>query len=233
MSRTVVIHQPDFAPYLGFFQRFLHADLYVVLDHVQFVNGTSRSWTHRDKIKTAEGERWLTIGIRKPKLGTPINEVEMMPGTEWIERNLSLLHENYRKSPGWNEVFPVVEDLYSAQFDLLVDFNLHFLKGVMEMLDVQIPMVRSSLLEPSGSRNELLINLLQKVEADRYLSGSGARSYMQPELFEAAGIEVVWQKFDHPVYQQPFGDFMPFLSILDVLLNCGIAESRDILRNCK
>ncbi|KAB1121136.1 WbqC family protein [Neorhizobium galegae] len=233
MMSTAVIHQPDFAPYLGFFQRFQHADLYVVLDHVQFVHGTSKSWTHRDKIKTNEGERWLTIGIRKPKLGTPINQVELLPGFEWAEKNLALLRENYRKCPGWNEVFPVVEKLYSERCDLLVDFNLNFLKGIMGMLDIQIPMVRSSSLAVDGSKNELLINLLHEVGANRYLSGTGARDYMRPDLFEAAGIELVWQKFTHPVYRQPFGDFIPFLSVLDLLLNCGIAESRDVLRSCK
>lgn len=233
MTLTAVIHQPDFASYLGFFQRFLHSDLYIVLDHVQFVHGTSRSWTHRDKIKTADGERWLTVGIRKPKLGTPINEVEMMPGTEWIDKNLALLSENYRRCAGWGEVFPILESLYSKPFDLLVDFNLHFLQGLMEMLDVAMPMVRSSALQPNGSNNDLLIDLLRKVDADRYLSGTGARNYMQPELFQAAGIEVVWQKFTHPVYPQRFGEFIPFLSTLDLLLNCGTINSRDILRKCK
>lgn len=88
------------------FQRFLNANLYIVLDHVQFVHGTSKSWTHRDKIKTAQGDRWLTVGIRKPSLGTAINAVELAPGTGWIDQNLSLLRENYRKSAGWSEVFP-------------------------------------------------------------------------------------------------------------------------------
>ncbi|CDN57300.1 WbqC-like protein (plasmid) [Neorhizobium galegae bv. officinalis bv. officinalis str. HAMBI 1141] len=231
--RTAVIHQPDFAPYLGFFQRFQHADLYIVLDHVQFVHGTSKSWTHRDKIKTSEGERWLTLGIRKPKLGTPINQVELMPDSEWVEKNLALLRENYRKCPGWNEVFPIVESLYSERCDLLVDFNLHFLKAIMKMLDIQTPMVRSSSLKVDGSKNELLINLLQEVGANCYLSGTGAKDYMRPDLFQAAGIEVVWQKFTHPIYRQPFGDFMPYLSILDLLLNCGISEARDVLRSCK
>lgn len=229
MTRTAVIHQPDFASYLGFFQRFLHADIYIVLDHVQFVHGTSRSWTHRDMIKTAQGARWLTVGIRKPKLGTPINEVELAKGTGWIDQNLSLLRENYRKAPGWTEVSPHLEQLYGNGEGLLADFNLHFLGGILRMLDLEIPMVRSSTLAPKASKNELLIELLQKVDANRYLSGLGAKDYMLPDLFKVAGIEVVWQAFSHPVYPQQHEGFIPYLSILDTLLNCGIAGTREIL----
>lgn len=215
------------------FQRFLNADLYIVLDHVQFVHGTSKSWTHRDKIKTAQGDRWLTVGIRKPSFGTPINAVELAPGTGWIDQNLSLLRENYRRSNGWSEVFPRIEALYGRRFELLADFNVHFLEGILDMLEVTMPMVRSSTLSPEGHRNELLVELLRKVGATRYLSGLGARGYMQPELFEAAGIEIEWQHFVHPVYPQPFGEFVPYLSILDTLLNCGIAGTRDLLWSCK
>ncbi|MGO8484577.1 WbqC family protein, partial [Rhizobium leguminosarum] len=87
-----------------------------------------------------------------------------------------------------------------------------------EMLEVTMPMVRSSALSPEGHRNELLVELLRKVGATRYLSGLGARDYMRPEVFEAAGIEIEWQHFVHPVYPQPFGAFIPYLSILDTLL---------------
>ncbi|MGO7155866.1 WbqC family protein [Rhizobium leguminosarum] len=232
MMLTVVIHQPDFAPYLGFFQRFLNADLYVALDHVSFVYG-SRGWTHRDKIKTAQGAKWINVGIQKPDYGAPINAVRMAEDRAWVDRNLSLLRENYRGCAGWSEVFPRIEQLMHVRFDLMSDFNLHFLNGILEILHVDIPTVRSSTLQPKGNKNELLIELLQKVEATCYLSGLGARDYMQPELFEAAGIRVIWQNFVHPVYPQPFGEFIPYLSILDTLLNCGIAGTRDLLWSCK
>ncbi|NEJ71506.1 hypothetical protein GR197_13295 [Rhizobium phaseoli] len=232
MMRTVVIHQPDFVPYLGFFQRFINADLYVALDHVSFVYG-SRGWTHRDKIKTAQGAKWINVGIRKPDYGAPINTVTMGEDRTWIERNLSLLRENYRGCHGWGEVYSRIEQLMHARFELMSDFNLHFLNGILEILDIDMPMVRSSSLQPKGSKNELLIELLQKVEATSYLSGLGARDYMQPQLFEAVGINVIWQHFVHPVYPQPFGEFMPYLSILDTLLNCGIAGTRDLLWSCK
>ncbi len=230
MSKTVVIHQPDFVPYLGFFQRFLAADQFIVLDHVQFVTGTSRSWTHRDKIKTPTGEKWLTLSVRKAPMGTPINEIELSSSVDWVTDNLNLLKQNYRSAPFFDEVYPFVINLYHAPPRMMVDFNLNSIELLMDLLDVRRPLVRSSTLKPEGNSNELLIGLLEKVGATHYLSGNGARAYMQPEQFAQAGIEVVWQRFTHPVYPQQFGTFIPYLSSLDLLFNCGITASRKILR---
>jgi hypothetical protein len=230
MSKTVVIHQPDFMPYLGFFQRFLKADLYIVLDHVQFVNGTSRSWSHRDKIKTAAGERWLTLSVKKTACDTPINRIELSDSVDWIKDNLNLLTQNYRKAPHYAKIMPVVEALYRSPPRLLADFNLRSIEMLMDLLDVRVPMVLSSSLEPNGHKNELLIDLLGKVGATHYLSGTGARDYMSPDLFRNAGVEVLWQEFTHPVYTQQFGDFVPYLSALDALFNCGADGARKLIR---
>ena len=230
MSKTVVIHQPDFVPYLGFFQRFLLADEFVVLDHVQFVTGTSRSWTHRDKIKTSSGEKWLTLSVRKAPMGTPINEIELSRSVDWVTDNLNLLKQNYRNAKFYDEVFPFILAMYEKPPSLMADFNLRSIELLMDLLDVRLPWVRSSVLKPAGSSNELLLDLLGKVDATHYLSGNGARDYMQPEKFSKAGVEVVWQQFEHPTYPQQFGDFVPYLSSLDMLFNCGIAASRKILR---
>ncbi|WP_263770068.1 WbqC family protein [Propionivibrio soli] len=231
MNCTVVIHQPDFAPYLGFFHRFAHADLFIALDHVQFVTNTSRSWTHRDKIKTDAGERWLTLGIKKPPFGTPINKVELATDSLWVEGNLALLRQNYRKAPAYAEVMPVVEDLYRTIPVRMADFNLRWLEELADLLDVRIPYVLSSTLKPQGQKNELLIDLLQKVGASHYLSGNGARAYTEPKKFAAANIELIWQSFVPPIYPQQFGPFMPNLSVLDALFNCGVAGTRALVRS--
>ena len=93
-KKTVVIHQPDFVSYLGFFQRLLHADLYIVLDHVQFVNGSSRAWMHRDKIKTAQGEKWLTVSVKKAPRDTAINQIELSTDKDWRQDKLRLVEQN-------------------------------------------------------------------------------------------------------------------------------------------
>ena len=101
---------------------------------------------------------------------------------------------------------------------------------LMDILDVRVPWVWSSTLKPQGAQNQLLVDLLTKVSATHYLSGVGARQYFDPAPFVHANIEVAWQQFHHPVYPQLHGSFVPYLSVLDVLFNCGQEKSRQLLR---
>jgi hypothetical protein len=232
VSKTVVIHQPDFLPWLGFFHRFLHADLYVALDHVQFTRGTRHSWTHRDRIKTPSGVRWLSLSVQKAPLGTPIREIKLAPDAGWREANLNLLRESYGGARFFGEFFPLIEDLYRRQFSSLVDMTLASIDMLCGILGARLPVLRSSDLRPAGTSNEMLASLLCQTGATRYLSGLGARSYFDPAPFAAAGIEVVWQAFRHPVYPQLHGGpFEPALSAIDLLFNCGQEKASEILRS--
>ncbi|MCW5626433.1 MAG: WbqC family protein, partial [Burkholderiales bacterium] len=198
-----------------------------------FVTNTSRSWTHRDKIKTAAGEKWLTLGVKKSPLGTCIDQIALVGATSWIDNHLNLLRENYRKASGFREVMPLIEELYREPPPLMRDFNLRWLERLMDILELRTPAVLSSSLQPRGQKNEMLTDLLGKVDATHYLSGTGARAYMDVTAFSAVGIDVIWQQFEHPIYPQQFGPFIPYLSILDVLFNCGVIGTRVLLRSCK
>lgn len=231
MKTTVVIHQPDFLPHLAFFHRLLYADLFVILDTAQYVNATSRSWTNRDKIKTSLGERWITVAVKKGPRETIIRDVELANG-DWKTDNLNLIKENYRRAPYFEQIYPSIENLYASAGRLLIDFNLKSINMLMSLFDIQIPIVLASTLDPQGKKNELLLDILKKVGATHYLSGLGARGYLAPEVFKQAGIQVIWQKFTHPVYAQLHGEFIPYLSSIDLLINCGITDSRKILRSC-
>jgi len=231
VNKTVVIHQPDFLPHLAFFHRFLDADLYIALDHVQFVNGTSKSWMHRDKIKTPRGAQWLTVSVRKTERDTAINAIELSD-TDWRTQNLNLIRENYREASQFDRIFAEIEKLYALPCTRLVEFTMASIDMLRRLFDIPIPCVLSSALEPAGRKNELLVDILGKVGATRYLSGMGARDYLDPAPFAEAGIEVVWQDFKHPVYPQLHGEFLPYLSSIDMLLNCDLERSREILRSC-
>lgn len=228
--KRVVIHQPDFLSHLGFFHRFLDADLYVALDHVQFVNGTSRSWTHRDRIKTPNGAQWLSLSVKKAPRDTPINEIELVDG-DWRKANLDLIRENYRQSRFFDEIYPEIEALYALPCQKMAELNIASIRMLSRLLDVQLPEVFSSELRPEGRSNALLVDILKKVSATQYLSGVGAKDYFEPGPFEAAGIEVRWQNFQHPIYPQLHGPFEPYLSSIDVLFNCGREEARRVLRS--
>jgi len=227
-SKIVVIHQPDFLPYLGFFHRFLYADLYVILDMVQFVS-SNRSWHNRDKIKTHQGEKWLTVSVKKASRKIRINEVSLAESIDWKAKNINLIVQNYKKAPYFNEIIPHIEELYRFQCKKMVDFNLKSIKILMNLFDIKIETILSSELNPQGKGNTLLVDILKKMNASHYLSGIGAKDYYDPAPYTEADIQVVWQEFSHPVYPQQYGAFIPYLSSIDLLFNCGIEKSRRIL----
>ena len=110
MSKTVVIHQPDYLSYLGFFHRFLKADLWVILDQVQYVSGTSRSWQNRDKLKTTQGAKWITVPVQKAPHRTSINQI-LLAETNWREDHLNLFQDCYRNAAHYEEIIPYVREL--------------------------------------------------------------------------------------------------------------------------
>lgn len=233
-AKTVVIHQPDFMPYPGFFHRLLVADLYVVLDHVQFLHN-SKSWHHRDLIKSPQGAAWLTVSVKKAPRSTAIGAIELADHVDWRRRHLDLITHHYRHAPYFAEIYPYIQNLYDIKCHKLIDFNLSSILMLMDLFDIQVDIVLSSELKSKGKGCELLVDILQKVEATHYLSGTGARDYYRPEIFKEARITVLWQNYKSPVYQQLFGKFVPDLSSLDMLFNCGIKISRNLLRkiSCK
>ncbi len=228
-DKVVVIHQPDFIPYLGFFDRLLKADVYVVFDNVQYVR-SSRGWTSRDKIKTRNGEKWISVSTQKAPRDTAINQILLAEDEQWKKDNLNLITENYKRCGYYDEIMPYIEKLYQFQGKRMMDFNLESIKMLMKLFDIEIETVIASDLDPVGKSNELIIDVMKRLDCYKYLSGVGARDYYIPELYEEAGIEVIWQDFKHPVYPQQFGEFIPYLSSIDLLFNCGIEQSRKILR---
>lgn len=229
-DKVVVIHQPDFIPYLGFFDRLLKADIFVILDNVQYVRDSSRAWTARDKIKTEKGEKWIKVGTRRAPLGTKINEIMISEENNWRASHINLFQENYRSAPYYDEIIPYIKELYEYRCKYLVDFNLKAIRILLELFDIKIQMIVASELNVNGKNNELVINIVRKLGCKKYLSGVGARDYYVPELYEKAGIDIIWQDFKHPVYKQQFNGFIPYLSCLDLLFNCGVDGARKILR---
>lgn len=229
-DKVVVIHQPDFMPYLGFFDRLLKADIFVILDNVQYVRDSSRAWTARDKIKTAQGEKWIKVGTKRAPLGTKINEIVLSEENNWRVSHINLFQENYRSAPYYDEIIPYIKELYDYRCKYLVDFNLKAIEMLLSLFDIKVQMVIASDLNVNGKNNELVINIIKKLSCRKYLSGIGARDYYVPELYEKAGIDVIWQNFTHPIYEQQYDGFIPYLSSVDLLFNCGIDKSRNILK---
>lgn len=228
--KRVCIHQPDFAPWLGFFDRLLDVDVLIILDDAQFLR---RGWHHRDKIKTRSGSDWLTLSVAKAEQRTPINEIRLQPDREsWVPGNLGLLVENYRAAPAFETGYPAIEALYRQPFDKMVDLNMAFLHHAFAAFDIDVEVAFASSLGVSGARTQRLVDLVKAVDGTHYLSGTGALDYLEPELFEQAGIGLEIQRFRHPVHPQLHGEFVSHLSCIDALLNTG-AAARDVLRSTR
>jgi hypothetical protein len=228
MSKTVVIHQPDFLPYLGFFHRFLHADFYVVLDHVQF---SRRGWTHRDQIKGRNGAAWLSLSVKKGSFDISIRDVELLPRESWCEGSLNLLRENYQGAAFFGVVFPELKRVLETPFDRMFELNMALIDLICGWLEIKIEKRLSSSLVPLGTKSEMIAGLVAAVGGTRYLSGLGAREYHDEAPFERRSIEVVWQDFTNPVYPQQFGEYVPYLSAVDALFNCGPEATARMLRS--
>jgi len=229
--KMVCIHQPDFLPYLGFFHRLLSIDTFILLDDVQFLRKGS-GWHNRDKIKTKQGEKWLTLSVTKGRLNQKINQVLLSEKNDWITKNLNLLKENYKEASYFDEYFPLIRDIYMGNFDKMIDLNVAFLHFFFDVFNLEMNTIFSSDLHVEGHKNQKIINLLKSVNCNHYLSGVGAKAYLDEQLFENEGIIVEWQDFHHPVYPQLHGEFIPNLSCIDLLFNCG-PKSKDILWSCK
>ena len=216
--KTVCIHQPDFAPHLGFFDRLLRTDHFILLDNVQFIR---RGWQHRDRIKTREGSAWLTLSLQKGDYHQKISDVRLAPDERWIIENLALLRQCYAKAPCFDLIYPQVEAIYEAGHERLVDFNMAFLNMALRLFDIEVQMSFASSYPVSSSVSQRLLELVLAVEGDNYLTGAGSGNYLDEALFAQSFVSVSWQDFKHPAYSQLYGNFEPMLSCLDLFFNYG------------
>ncbi len=208
-------HQPNYLPWIGFFDKIKRSDLFIVEDNLQYVK---REFQNRNQIKTPNEPLWLTVPV-ECDYQAPINEVRVAKRGEadWAKRHWLSLKYNYSKAPYWEKYSDFFEDVYSREWDLLIDLNLHLITGIMGFLNIKTPFVMASALNVSGKNSELVLAQCKALKADIYLSGNGARQYLDVQKFENEKINVVFQDFKHPTYHQLYGAFVPNLSIVDYL----------------
>jgi hypothetical protein len=217
---TLVVLQPGYLPWLGFFEQMLRADVFVYYDDVQF---DKHGWRNRNRIKAPSGEpHWLTVPVRHAGLGWPrILDVAIDQRSAWARKHLGTLRQFYAAAPYVERYLPALAETLERPWERLIDLDLALTGLVCEWLGIRRPVHRSSVLPVEGTRSERLLGLCRHFGAARYLSGSAARTYLDVELFAQHGISVEWQEYRHPVYPQQHGAFVPYLSVVDLLLNCG------------
>ena len=221
----ITIHQPQYLPWLGYLDKIDKADVFVILDNVQF---KKNEWQNRNRIKTTQGCQWITVPVLY-RLPEKINEVRINNKTNWSRKHLQALITNYSKSTYFDNYKSFFEDIFSRNWDRLVDINIEIIKFLISALELKTKLVMASDLKPRKEPTERLIDICKTLNGNKYLAGKDGNKYMNLELFDKEGIKVIFQDFKHPVYNQLFGDFEPYLSAIDLLFNCG-DNSLEILR---
>ena len=216
---TVVVLQPGYLPWLGFFDQLRRADVFVYYDDVQY---DKHGWRNRNRIKTQAGPMWLTVPVRHGGRGFQRTlEIEIDSRTPWQRKHVASIRQAYARAPSCGRYLPSLEEMLHRKWERLVDLDIGCVELMAQWLGLQRRIERSSALGISGSRSERLLNICRCFGASTYLSGDSAQGYLDVALFERHGVTVEWQRFAHPVYPQLHGEFVPFLSALDLLFNCG------------
>lgn len=222
------IHQPNFIPWLGFFHKVMLSDIFVLLDNVQF---EKNSFINRNKVKIVNGCCWLTVPVKlSRKFGIKINKVEIANKQAWRKKHLATIMHNYKKTPYFEFYKPFFMEMYTKDWSSLVELNVFVLKKLFQMLSISTKIVLASTLEINGKKSDLVLNICKKYNADIYISGNLGRNYLINSDFCAAGIQIYYQNYQHPIYQQLYGDFLPYMSIIDLICNCG-PNSKNIILN--
>jgi hypothetical protein len=226
-GKVVAICQPNFMPWLGYFEMGHRADVYVMLDDVQFMK---REWANRNKIMSSSVNGWqlIVVPLKKNKQECFINEMEIYNDGNWNEKMIKTLHHVYCKSPFYNEYIGPIVSVLSKNWFMLVDLNVAIIRAIYEMLNIEDNIVMSSELDVGFKRDDKLVRLCEKLNASTYLANNGSKPYINNSKFFKNDIGFVFQDYQHPHYFTGKNNFQPFLSVIDLIFWNG-AESLSIV----
>lgn len=229
-KKIVAIHQPNFFPWLGYFNKIAWADAFVLLDNVQFPK-TGGTWINRVRLMVNGQGRWVTVPIVRSYHGLRLIREMKINGTSWRASVLQTIRSAYGRASHFKAVFPFLAELINTPTDDLAEYNLTAIRALTRALDIDpAKLVVGSTLNVEGKATGLLIAMVRALGGTAYLCGGGATGYQEDENFRTAGVELIYQDFRHPVYRQgKTNEFTPGLSIIDALMHCGFDETRELV----
>ena len=219
-------HQPVYLPWLGLFHKIALADLFCYFDIVQY---QKKDYNNRNKIKTSSGELWLSVPVEsKNHFDKNVSEILIIQNN-WVKKHVKSIELNYKKTLYFNEYFSELKDiLYDESKGTLGNLNFKLLEYFKMCLKINTPIVKGSDYEFNGKGSDLVLDMCVKLNADKYIFGEQGENYADEESFNKAGVDIYFQKYNHPVYTQKGGKFLPYMSIIDLLFNEG-EKSYDVL----
>lgn len=213
----VTIHQPMYLPYPGIFNKMKNADIFVFLDDAQYSDGY---YYNRNRIKTPRGVLMLTIPIVK-SFSQKLNEVSIATNIKWQKKHLKSLYANYSRADYFSSYIDFFEEIYNIHWKNLHDLNTKTMVHIKESLDINVPVYYSSELKCETTGTQHIIDICRTLDADVYLSGISGKGYLDRKLFESNNIKLEYQEYVSKEYKQLWGDFIPNLSIIDLMFNLG------------
>ena len=217
---NIVISQPMFFPWVGMFEQIRLADIYVNYDDVQFSKG---SFTNRVQIKTSSGKKWLTVPLKEQKLGQCINEVKVDMSKNWQSKHVAHLTQAYQAAPFCEDMLALVEAVYQGSYSTIGQLAYaSMMKSCQYLgLDAGRRFVPVGDLGVHGTSSLRVRDIVLALEGSRYVTGWGARNYLNHDIFEEANIKVEYMNYKKIPYPQLHGDFNPYVSLLDLIANTG------------
>ena len=211
-------HQPVYLPWLGLIHKIALADIFCVFDIVQYQR---KDFNNRNKIKTSAGPIWLTVPVKSSgRLNSIITDIEII-NDGWHKKHLKSIELNYKKTPYFEQYFHGLKKILDTPYQYLVDLNFDILVYVLKVLDVNTKIVKASDFSFVGTKSELVLDMCIQLNADIYIFGENGKDYADIDAFTSAGMSPYFQSYNHPVYNQIKGKFMPYMNIFDLLFNEG------------
>ena len=217
-SPVLVALQPSYLPWLGAFEQFARSNIFIFYDDVQYDRD---GWRNRNRIKTAQGVRWLTVPVQtRGKFGQRILDVKIDNRQPWARKHIQTLEQSYAKALHLQSVLAELRSVLEQPWESLAELNITLFLRLARFMGLERTVRRSSELSLPAGKNERLLELCRVFGARTYYSGLAAREYLEEERFRQAGIVVQWQDFQPPVYPQFHGKFESHLSVVDWLFHC-------------
>lgn len=220
MTIRIAVLQPSYLPWLGYFDQIARTDAFVLYDDVQF---DKNGWRNRNKIRVPnkDGWMWLTVPV-SGHFGAPVKDVAIANDQPWARKHLNSIKQYYARASYFKQYFPFFEEIYSRPWTNLCELNLQTLVGLCKLIGLDARLYRSSELSINGGRVERLVRICEYFGAREYLTGDAAKEYLESSnAFQERGIRIVYQNYPHPTYPQCFEPFVPYLSVVDLLMNVG------------
>jgi hypothetical protein len=208
-----------YLPYPGIFNKIKRVDIFVFLDDADYSN---QYYYNRNRIKTPIGDQMLTVPVKK-SFGQKLNEIKIENNILWQKKHMKTLITNYNKADYFKTYKDFFEEIYNIKWDKLHDLNMYTIIYLLEHLNITTPFYFSSEMPRSKKMKgtERLVEICRELNADVYLSGISGIDYLDLKLFEDSGIKVEYQNYEPKKYKQLYGEFIPNLSIVDMLFNLG------------